>query len=157
MLQKTALIVIDMQRKYMDKYDSGLIERVNSRILKAKDQEEPVIYVKNVGLSGSEGYELDDGLLLVSDYVFEKRFPSAFSADEFVLVLDKLKVSELELIGVDGSSCVAKTAFEAKENGYEVCVNLTCVASINEKIFSDTVQKMEKAEPPESILYLRLA
>ena len=31
-----ALIVIDVQTKYMDKYDSGLIDRINERIRKAQ-------------------------------------------------------------------------------------------------------------------------
>ena len=145
MPQKTALIVIDMQRKYMDKYDPDLMDRVNARILRAKEQSIPVIYVKNTGLSGNNGYELDDRLILVSDHIFEKKFPSAFSSDEFTAQLQELGVSGLELIGVDGSSCVAKTAFDAKEKGYEVSVNLACVGSVNDKIFADTLRKMEEA------------
>ena len=39
---------------------------------------------------------------------------------------------------------VAKTAFAAKENGYEVNVNLNCVSSVNDKIFKDTQVRMKE-------------
>ena len=40
---------------------------------------------------------------------------------------------------------MAKTAFDAAEKGYDVCINLEYVASINEKIFEDVLLKLEKA------------
>ncbi len=49
------------------------------------------------------------------------------------------------LIGVDGSSCVAKTAFDGADRGYDVTVNLRCVRSVNDKIFAEVIDKM-KAE-----------
>ncbi len=141
-----ALIVIDVQTKYMDKYDSNLINRINERIREAKAEELSIIYVKNTGNPGNEAeYTLADELLMESDDVYEKRFPSAFTSKEFVERLQGLGLKELELIGVDGSSCVAKTAFDGVARGYDVTVNLRCVSSVNDKIFAEVIDKM-KAE-----------
>ncbi len=140
-----ALLVIDVQERYMHKYDPNLIPRINNRISEADNDGILTIYVKNAGDPGSEDqYALADNLLIVSEYIFEKKYPSAFTSEEFKIFLEKQEVTELELIGVDGSSCVAKTAFAAKENGYEVNVNLNCVSSVNDKIFKDTQVKMKE-------------
>lgn len=138
-----ALIVIDVQEKYMDSYEKDLIVRINDRIRDASDEDIPVIYVRNMGNSGNDAmYELSDNLLVVSGEIFEKHLPSAFTSVEFVTLLRELSVIEIELIGVDGSSCVAKTAFDAVSVGYNVSVNLNCVSSINSKFFSQTIDKM---------------
>ena len=142
---KKALLVIDVQERYMHKYDTDLIPRINNRISEAYNDGILIIYVKNAGNPGTEDqYALADNLLLVSDNVFEKKFPSAFTSEAFKSFLEEQDVTDLELIGVDGSSCVAKTAFAAKENGYEVSVNLNCVSSVNDKIFKDTQAKMKE-------------
>ncbi|WP_272796058.1 cysteine hydrolase family protein [Butyrivibrio sp. DSM 10294] len=142
---KKALLVIDVQERYMHKYDPNLITRINNRISEADNDGILTIYVKNAGDPGSEDqYALADDLLIVSEYIFEKKFPSAFTSEEFKSFLEEQKITDLELIGVDGSSCVAKTAFAAKENGYEVSVNLNCVSSVNDKIFKDTQVKMKE-------------
>ncbi len=138
-----ALIVIDVQEKYMDSYEKDLIVRINDRIRDASDENIPVIYVRNMGNPVNEAmYELSEDLQVVSGEVFEKHFPSAFTSAEFVTFLRELSVNEIELIGVDGSSCVAKTAFDAVSVGYNVSVNLNCVSSINSIIFSQTIDKM---------------
>ena len=141
-----ALIVIDVQTKYMDKYDPGLIDRINGRIRKAETEGISIIYVKNMGNPGNEAlYSLSDQLYMASEDIYEKRFPSAFTAEAFALRLSELGVKELELIGVDGSSCVAKTAFDAMEKSYVVSIDISCVSSINDKIYEDTLEKLEDA------------
>ncbi|WP_029233579.1 cysteine hydrolase family protein [Butyrivibrio sp. VCB2006] len=141
-----ALLVIDVQSKYMDKYGLSLIDRINERIGKSSDDGSIVAYVKNIGRAENAGdYLLDERLNVVSDYIFEKSFPSAFSSEKFCVFLKDNGITDLELIGVDGSSCVAKTAFDAVLNGYGTYVNLSCVSSINDKIFDKTIEKMENS------------
>lgn len=138
-----ALLVIDVQSKYMDKYDPSLLDSINERIGKSSDNGAIIVYVKNIGRpENSDDYLLDKRLNVVSDYIFEKSFPSAFSSEKFCVFLKDNGITDLELIGVDGSSCVAKTAFDAAFNGYGTSVNLSCVSSINDKIFDKTIEKM---------------
>ena len=142
----SALIVIDIQEKYMDKYDAELVARINGRINEYANEGKRIIYVMNAGKpENADKYLLDKRLQIASDTIFEKKFPSAFSSNEFSEYIEEMKLSEIELVGVDGSSCVAKTAFDAAEKGYDVCINLEYVASINEKIFEDVLLKLEKA------------
>ncbi len=139
----SALIVIDIQAKYMDKYETNLVDRINARIREAQESGMPVLYVMNSGKKEHDPeYELSDKLLLVSDCIYEKHFPSAFTSEKFAAALENMGITKLELIGVDGSSCVAKTAFDAVKKGYDVTVNLDCVSSINDKIFADIIKKM---------------
>ena len=142
----SALIVIDIQEKYMGKYDADLVARINGRINEYANEGKCIIYAMNVGRpENSDKYLLDKKLKIASDAIFEKKFPSAFSSNQFCEYLEEMKISEIELVGVDGSSCVAKTAFDAEEKGYDVCISLEYVASINEKIFEDVLLKLEKA------------
>ncbi|MCR5342093.1 MULTISPECIES: cysteine hydrolase family protein [unclassified Butyrivibrio] len=142
-----ALVVIDMQEKYMDRYDDGLVENINKKIKLAHEEEDvSIVYVKNVGVTGNNtGYELTDDLLLVSDLVFEKRRPSAFSSKEFAHKIKSLKTTELELIGIDGSSCVAKTAMDALKLGYKTEIVRACVGARNDKVYEKTLKKLEDA------------
>ncbi|ADL36541.1 hypothetical protein bpr_IV177 (plasmid) [Butyrivibrio proteoclasticus B316] len=138
-----ALIVIDIQEKYMDKYDMGLVDRVNARIREAEKSGMEVIYVMNSGKNEHDPeYKLADKLFLVSNCIYEKHFPSAFTSERFVGLLDSKSIREIELIGIDGSSCVAKTALDGVKKGYDVTVNLNCVSSINDKIFNETIKRM---------------
>ena len=109
------LLVIDMQQKYMDKYDSELLDHVNMRIHEAMVAEIPVVYVRNVGKPETEkNYVLAEGLDIVSEFVFTKRCPSAFSSVEFVDFIERMKVDTINMVGIDGRCCVAKSALDAK-------------------------------------------
>ena len=90
------LLVIDMQQKYMDNYEPDLLDRVNVRIHEAVDAGMPVVYVRNVGkLENEEKYVLAEGLDVVSEYVFAKRWPSAFSSEEFVQFIERMQVDAI--------------------------------------------------------------
>ena len=142
-----ALVVIDMQEKYLEECDSELLESINHKIKLTHEEEDvPIVYVKNIGITGNrEGYDFYHGLLLVSDLVYEKKRPSAFSSKAFVQKIKALKATELEIIGVDGSSCVAKTAMDAVKNGYKTEIVRSCVGARNEKIFENTLAGLKKA------------
>ncbi len=141
------LVVIDMQDKYLSLYDEELLTNINRKIKLAHEEEDvPIVYVKNIGLAGSKtGYELSDNLLMVSDLVYEKKSPSAFSSKAFTHKLECLKATELELVGVDGSSCVAKTAMDAAKLGYKTEIVKSCVGARNDKVYEKTLKKLEGA------------
>ena len=74
------LIVIDIQQKYLKSYKPTLVDRVNARIEEALKKDIPVVYVRNIGISGREAsFEFADDLKIKSDCIFSKRFPSDFT------------------------------------------------------------------------------
>ena len=140
------LLVIDMQQKYMDSYDSGLLERVNMRIHEAVASDMPVVYVRNVGkLENEDKYVLAEGLDVVSEFVFAKRWPSAFSSEEFVQFIERLKVDTINMVGVDGRCCVARSALEAVKRGYKVRIYIVSVAAKNDNFYLKELPEMRDA------------
>ena len=140
------LLVMDMQQKYMDSYESDLLERVNMRIQEAVAADIPVVYVRNVGkLENEDKYILADGLDVVSEFVFAKRWPSAFSSEEFVQFIERLKVDTINMVGVDGRCCVARTALEAVKRGYKVRIYLDSVAAKNDNFYLKELPEMRDA------------
>ena len=140
------LLVIDIQQKYMKSYEPSLLERVNVRIHEAIASDMPVVYVRNVGkLENEDKYVLAEGLDVVSEFVFAKRWPSAFSSEEFVQFIERLKVDTINMVGVDGRCCVARSAMDAKKRGYEVRLYLDSVAATNDNFFLKELPEMQKA------------
>ena len=133
------LLIIDIQQKYLPLYNADLLTEINARISAAKSEDTPVFYVRNIGIQGdNDSYALAEGLLIASDHIYEKKFPSAFTNTAFAKELEKLGVTDIEVIGVDGNSCVKKTCIDAVEAGYKVTLNLSCTAVQNEKIYEKT-------------------
>ena len=142
-----ALIVIDMQEKYLESYDSELLAFINRKIrLAHEDEDVPIVYVKNIGITGNKkGYELSNELLKVSDLVYEKKRPSAFTSKAFTEKIKSLKATELEIIGIDGCSCVAKTAMDAVKRGYRAEIVKPCVGARNQKLYEKTLSDLQGA------------
>ena len=140
------LLVIDVQEKYLIYYDAGLLSRINARIAMAKSDCDQVFYIRNIGIHGDNGsYALAKDLLMVSGHIFKKSFPSAFTNDSLAKELESMNVTELEIIGVDGNSCVKKTCLDAVNAGYRVTLNLKCTAARNETIFEKTLEELSDA------------
>ena len=139
------LLVIDIQQRYMAHYDPCLLDRVNSRIREAQAAGTPVFYVRNIPrLESSENYDYAAGLLLVSDRLYDKKSPSAFSNPSFETDLKKLGVTEIEMIGVDGNCCVKRTCLDAVAAGFKAVLNLPYIAVRNEKIYARTLAELEE-------------
>lgn len=152
---KKALLVIDMQNisvgsrhdKFFKYNNKELIEKVNKRISEYDPQY--VYYIKNVmkhnfvnifapmkAYEGTKSVELADELKVVSRNIFKKYKPDAFSNDNLVKKLNDEQITNIELVGVDGSGCVAQTAFGGIKRGFKVCVNTNAVATMyEEKVF----------------------
>ena len=140
------LLVIDVQEKYLRYCDADLLQRINARISTAKLDRAPVFYVRNIGIHGdNDSYNLAKDMLIASDYIYEKKFPSAFTNDSFAKELKDMKITELEIIGVDGNCCVKKTCLDAISSGFKVTLNLQCTFARNKKIFEKTCKELSDA------------
>lgn len=132
-----ALLVMDVQSKYMKKYSEDLLGAVNQRIRQVKDEGGMVIYIKNTGaLSKNKvSQELAPELLVCSPYIVRKKRSSAFSNIVLMDILQKNHITELEIIGVDGNYCVASTAVSARKFGYQVLLPCGYIGVKNRKRF----------------------
>ena len=137
------LLVIDIQQRYMAHYDPDLLSRVNARIREAQAAGTSVFYTRNIPrLESTENYDYAAELLIVSEHLYDKRSPSAFSNHAFCADLKKSDVTEIEMIGVDGNCCVKRTCLDAVSAGFEVTLNLSCIAARNEKIYIKTLAEL---------------
>lgn len=145
---KKVLLVIDMQNicvgenhTPMFKYDnSTLIKNVNTVI----SQHDPknVYYILNImkynlisklapfkAFEGSYEVELVSNLSVVNNNKFKKYKGNAFSNKELGQALRNANVMEIEIVGVDGGGCVARTAFGALKEGFNVILNTNAIGT----------------------------
>lgn len=134
--------------KVFQNNNAKLIKYVNQRITAYRSDE--VIYIVNImkktlinklapfqAYKGTKEVELVDSLLKVNFDIFEKNKANAFSNPLLDQWLKQKKITEIELVGVDGGGCVAMTAFGGLKRGFQV--------TITEKAVGTTfVKKAEK-------------
>ena len=139
-----AQVVIDVQDGYIEKYEDGLLKSINQRIADAKELQEHIVYIKNIKMlrSGKKTAELAKGLAVVSDVVFSKEQANAFACEELLKFLGQNNINEVEIIGVDGNSCVAVSAMGAKKLGYKVSMRLECIGRRNIERFQHTIEEL---------------
>ena len=127
----------------MAHYDPDLLSRVNARIREAQAAGTSVFYTRNIPrLESTENYDYAAELLIVSEHLYDKKSPSAFSNHAFCADLKKSDVTEIEMIGVDGNCCVKRTCLDAVSAGFEVTLNLNCMAARNGKIYIKTLAEL---------------
>ena len=132
-----ALLVVDVQKDVMRGRDTeGLIETCNDII--ARYAPEQVIYIANLRPFAKEpaGNPMASGLAIVSDNLFYKKRPDAFSNRLLIERLRMLDVDELEIIGMDGNWCIKSTALGALRNDLKASVNTSAVVSKNPSAFT---------------------
>lgn len=141
-----ALLVIDIQKSYITKYENAIVQRINERIVKSKKAQYDIIYIQNTKKlrSGMVTDELADELILASDNVFCKKEADAFSSEELISYLNSKHISEIEMIGVDGNSCIKASAKGAVKCGFIVSIILSCVGVSNLPRFEKTKENLEK-------------
>lgn len=85
-----ALLVIDIHKSYITKYENAIVQRINERIIKSQKAQYDIIYIKNTKKlrSGMVTDELADELILASDNVFCKKEADAFSSEELISYLN---------------------------------------------------------------------
>lgn len=149
----SALIVIDMQADYIGEkskykyYPHAFIEKINERISLAKNRNELIIYVKNVGRYKKEPYVSDfvEGLVIASNCIVEKTKASVFHDPILLDILRENDITTIEIIGIDGNCCVAFSAIDASKLGFSVVFPLTYIGIKSKERFSTTKEKLLEA------------
>lgn len=137
---RKALLIIDIQESYMEKYSPLLISCINKRIKEAIDNKEIVVYIKNTKKlrSGKMINDFDHKLNICSGHIICKEKASAFSNSKLQELLDEKQITEIEITGIDGNSCVKITAIDAADNGYKTTLNTDCIGAKNINRFEIT-------------------
>lgn len=141
-----SLFVIDVQKEYMDQYDARLLTAINSRINEATLKNELVLYIKNVRClkRGKVINEFADGLDVCSTHIFYKEHPSVFGDEKLLILLSEKNISEIDVIGIDGCCCVARSALDARKLGYKVTMPCSYIGVKNIERFERKKILLEK-------------
>lgn len=141
-----ALLVVDVQEEYMERYEDDLLKRINQRIEKAVVDNELIIYIENIKVLRLKEKKSPfvTGLHIASTHVFSKKKASAFSNFELVNFLKEKEITNLEIVGVDGNYCVFGTAKEGKKYLNNVTVNCDCVGAMNGQRFEKAKETLGK-------------
>ena len=141
-----ALLVIDIQKSYISKYETDIVQKINERIIEAQKHQYDIVYIKNTKKlrSGTVTDEFADELFLASDNVFCKDHADAFSSEELISYLKSKSISDIEMVGVDGNLCINASAKGAVKCGFFVSVLLSCVGVSNLPRFEKTKKNLEK-------------
>jgi nicotinamidase-related amidase len=145
---KNALVVIDVQNHFAVEKAANLPEKIHQHI--KSNKYDFVIFTKFLNLPSSNfhkilGYKKVTGPpatdihpaligLTNKNNTFEKVTYSAFKDSAFVNFLNKHKIKELFLCGINIDGCVLATAYEAFDLGYKVKIieELSSVASFRD-------------------------
>lgn len=131
-----ALLVVDIQPDTVKpRHAENLISTWNA-IIEAHDPS-LVAYIANLRPFARmpEVARFAEGLEVVSDNVFFKRVPNAFSNKKLDGWLKGKGVDAVTLIGIDGNWCIKATAIGAIENGFQTTILEDAIASSNDKAF----------------------
>lgn len=141
-----ALLVIDIQKSYITKYGNDLVQRINERIIESHKAQYDIVYIKNTKKlrSGMVTDEFADQLILASDNVFCKKQADAFSSEELITYLNSKSISEIEITGIDGNSCIKESAKGAIKRGFAVSIILNCVGVANMARFEETIENLKE-------------
>jgi nicotinamidase-related amidase len=164
---KKALLVVDMQIDYIGENGKFTIENnqienligITNRIIDEYYKNNyKVIYLRNIfkkndfrnkfrnyaAIEGSTGTEIDPKINIVSEYIFDKYTPSAFSNVDFENFLIENQINELYLCGVMADQCVYETSISAYNKGYIVNYFSNAVGSLNVKNIENAIRKLKK-------------
>ncbi len=141
-----AIVVVDMQEDYVKQYEQDLLNRVNERIIRAKKNDELIVYIKNTKVlrSGAFTSEFLPELQILSTAIFCKEKASIFSNENIIIWLKDNKITEIEIIGVDGNSCIAISAIEAHKRGYDVILPCRYIGIKNKDRFLEKKEELRK-------------
>lgn len=139
-----AILIVDVQERCFKRYDAALLHRINSRITETQADGQEIVYIKNTKRlrGGAFTDEFAPGLMVVTDNVFCKEQADAFSSGALEAYLHSKGVSEVELMGVDGNSCISASAKGAMRRGVAVVIDPSCVGAANALRFEGTKEML---------------
>lgn len=140
MLQKKALVIIDIQNDITKNY-KGIIDNINNAIDMAVSSNIHVIYIRHENLSAgtrtfkpnTPGAELASDLKIVSNNIFTKYKGNALSSEEFSEFLNKNEIRELYIAGADAVACVKSTCYNLCKAKYAINVLSDCITSYDKR------------------------
>ena len=115
-----ALLVIDIQPETVKPRSAESLIRDWNAIIGMYDPG-AVAYAANLGPFSKipQGNPFAEGLDVVSDNVFFKRVPDAFSNPALPEWLEEIGADSVRLIGIDGNWCIKSSALGAVRHGFE--------------------------------------
>ena len=156
--EKTALIVVDVQRVVTNKEDKlkfgynrcgDCIMNINRLIAYGQKMGWDIIYVTHATpwyfpvhaavtgfrfMKGSENARFDERLQVVSNNIFEKMTGSAFSSGKLKKLLKKNGIEKVMVCGLAADACVSATAKSAHAKGYKTTVVTdSCISKTDER------------------------
>lgn len=108
---------------------------------------EQVAYIANLGPFARvpQNNPFAEGLDVVSENVFYKRAPNAFTNSALSEWLNDICADQVRIVGIDGNWCIKATALGALKHGFRVTVIEDAVASANIQRFKErTVPRLKK-------------
>lgn len=79
-------------------------------------------------------------------YIICKETASAFSNLELKEILQQSQITEIEIVGIDGNSCIANTVMDSIQNGYKTILQDQYIGVQNAKRFEQTKYRFWKKE-----------
>jgi len=140
MLQKKALVVIDIQNDITKNY-KDIIDNINKAIDWAVDNDIHIVYIRHEFLAANArkfrpntcGSELVPDMNIKSKNIFTKHKGSATTSDEFTDFINENEISDFYIAGADAVACVKSTVFNLNKSAYMVTVLSDCITSYDKK------------------------
>jgi nicotinamidase-related amidase len=158
-MQKTALVVIDIQNDITKNYKE-IIDNVNRAIDWAVENDIHIVYIKHYNLSegtrtfkpNTRGSEIVSDMKLLSKNIFEKSKGNALTSEGFIDFIKKNEINEFYITGADAIACVKSTVFNMRKENYNVTVLADCITSYDKRKIDDMLNYYENKG--SKILYL---
>jgi nicotinamidase-related amidase len=149
-MQKTALVIIDLQNDITKNYKE-IIDNINQAIDWAVNNNIHVVYIRHENLSAgtrtfkpnTKGAELVLDLKIVSENVFTKYKSNALSSEEFSEFINKNEICNFYITGADAAVCVKSTCFNLRKANYSVNVLSDCITSYDKKKIDEMLEYYE--------------
>lgn len=162
---RKALLVLDVQKDFtaagarmpVDKTQAeSMIRSINAAVSRFRERGDLVVYVRNVfrrgdilnvfrnfaAIEGSAAIAFDERLNVVSDLVFDKSRPDAFSNRELESFLVANRVSEITVTGLFADQCVYWTSRGALNRGYKVNYAVDAVAAGSDRAITRAAESL---------------
>ncbi len=162
-----ALLIMDMQSDFVgpqakmpisEPSKVPLIETINKLSLRARDQGILVIYIRNMfsrddiansfrnraAIKGNPGSEIDPRVNIVSENLFDKDQPDAFSNPELEKFLVSHKVNTLIITGVFADQCCYYTSWAALNRNYHVTYIKDAVGSSSDSNIENAAKSLRE-------------
>ena len=147
-MSNTALIVIDMQTGLLEDKNNPifnekqLIHNVNSLILKARDADATVIFVRHTESEGPlqihrPGWQISSEIKMYNDdIIINKYTPDSFYQTILEDILKKLNVTKLVIAGLQSEYCIDTTCRRAFTMGYDTVLISDAHSTCNSPLLS---------------------